>query len=63
MSRPKVCPVGGCVEPVKKGHLMCLAHWRKVPREVQRAVWSSFNDRDWERWKKVSDQAIIAAER
>ena len=38
------CPI--CGTAIKRGKLMCLAHWTMVPREIQRkvnATWREFN--------------------
>jgi len=61
--RPKICPVGGCTDQAKPGHLMCLGHWRKVSRKTQKEVWNTFNDRDWDAWKVASEKAIEEANR
>jgi len=34
-----VCPVAGCDAQVVHGRLLCLRHWRRVPRPIQRRVW------------------------
>ncbi|WP_029009372.1 hypothetical protein [Azospirillum halopraeferens] len=42
---PNRCAVPGCPCTVKRGLLMCLAHWRLVPRALQTAVnrtWRNF---------------------
>ncbi|NNG04750.1 MAG: hypothetical protein HKM95_11705 [Inquilinus sp.] len=39
------CAVSGCETAPKRGHLMCLAHWRRVPRAEQAEVndsWRAF---------------------
>jgi hypothetical protein len=46
--------------------LMCLAHWRRVPRDLQQKVWATYrpgqcDDRDVSRdWLKAADAAIAA---
>ena len=30
-----ICAVPHCGEPVVHGHLMCRAHWRRVPNDVR----------------------------
>lgn len=37
----KVCPVEGCVEPVRVDRLMCAPHWRTVDRKLRRALWGA----------------------
>jgi hypothetical protein len=40
------CPVG-CGRRVRDGHLMCAACWRRVPKELQQAVY-----RAWRKWRR-----------
>lgn len=39
------CPVRGCVTPVPDERLMCLQHWRKVPKDVQDQVYRTWSQR------------------
>lgn len=62
------CPVEGCKDAVKAGHLMCLKHWRLVPTRLQRAVnstWRSYKaKRDMEAldaYRAARDAAVRAA--
>jgi hypothetical protein len=36
------CPAGPCPKDVPNERLMCPAHWRMVPRSIQRAVNSAY---------------------
>lgn len=36
------CHAAGCSTTVEPKLLMCLRHWRKVPRDLQRAVWRAY---------------------
>ena len=36
------CHAKGCTRIVPPSKLMCLRHWRMVPRELQRAVWATY---------------------
>lgn len=36
------CHARGCNVPVPPKMLMCSAHWRKVPRDLQRSVWAHY---------------------
>ncbi len=38
------CPVSGCTRHAKPGQLMCLPHWRRVPKALNRAVFDTFAD-------------------
>lgn len=49
------CPVG-CGRVVRPGHLMCAACWRKVPKELQQAVY-----RTWRAWRKDFGNAELMA--
>ncbi len=44
MSGP--CAIPGCEVAAKPGQLMCLAHWRRVPRALNHAVFDTF--RAWD---------------
>ena len=37
-----LCHATACVTPVPPERLMCLPHWRTVPREIQRRVWATY---------------------
>jgi hypothetical protein len=62
--RPHTCHARECETPVKPEMLMCLRHWRMVPRKIQRAVWAAYrpgqcDDRDVSRdWLTAADAAI-----
>lgn len=36
------CHAKGCPKIVPPKLLMCLKHWRMVPRELQKAVWATY---------------------
>lgn len=36
------CHVTGCPVEVPPAKLMCLRHWRMVPRQLQSAVWTEY---------------------
>ena len=58
------CHARGCDTPVKPELLMCLPHWRMVPRGIQRVVWSTYrpgqcdDKRPSEAWHQAADAAI-----
>ena len=58
------CHARGCAVETKPEMLMCLKHWRMVPKNVQRAVWSHYrpgqcDDKDpSEHWHTAADAAI-----
>jgi len=33
------CHADGCSKPIAPAYLMCPAHWRMVPAEIQRRIW------------------------
>lgn len=37
-----ICKAKGCDRVVDDDKLMCVRHWRMVPRDVQQKVWSAF---------------------
>lgn len=62
------CPIQGCKNSVKPGHLMCLTHWRLVPRLIQQAVnttWRAYqrgrHREQLEEYRSARDAAIRAA--
>jgi hypothetical protein len=60
------CHAKGCKVEVSPELLMCLKHWRMVPRELQRQVWLHYrpgqcDDRRPSRdWLDAADAAIKA---
>lgn len=48
------CPIAGCDGPVLKDKLMCLKHWRQVPRQVQLDVY-----RCWATLLKCKKQSLV----
>jgi hypothetical protein len=38
------CHADGCTVPVKPELLMCSTHWRMVPGELQKLVWSNYRE-------------------
>src|SRR5262245_3058048 len=59
------CLAVGCKVHVSARVLMCRAHWRKVPREEQQAVYAAFNPsqlhthRPSGAWVRASRAAIL----
>jgi hypothetical protein len=60
------CHARGCATPTKPEMLMCLKHWRMVPRPLQRAVWATYragqcdDKRPSGEWHDAADAAIRA---
>lgn len=56
-----ICPIKSCGIPIPRARLMCLTHWRRVPREIQKWVW-----RAWRRnrmdWLRAREAAIAVVE-
>ena len=40
--REHTCHATGCTRVVPPSRLMCLPHWRAVPREIQARVWATY---------------------
>ena len=61
---PHTCHARGCKVVVPPERLMCLAHWRMVPRSIQQAVWRSYRTGQCEdrrpsaAWHQAADAAI-----
>jgi len=61
------CHAIGCETPVIPEYLMCLRHWRMVPRKIQLAVYRHYRPGqcyDWslisKEWHEAADAAIKA---
>lgn len=54
------CHAIGCATEVPPERLMCLRHWRLVPRQIQKAVWATYRPGQC-RDKKPSTEWIQAA--
>lgn len=60
------CHARGCTVATKPEMLMCLRHWRMVPRHIQRKVWATYrpgqcDDKNVSRpWLTAADEAIAA---
>jgi hypothetical protein len=52
----KPCAVPNCCEPTFDGKLMCLAHWRAVPKDLQFDVY-----RSWATFKKARQRNLQIA--
>lgn len=36
------CAIPGCVRPAKPNQLMCWPHWRRVPKQLNRAIFATY---------------------
>jgi hypothetical protein len=58
------CHAKGCKVEVRPELLMCLQHWRMVPKELQRQVWAHYREgqcddrRPSREWLDAADAAI-----
>ena len=41
------CPVSICDLTIKLTHVMCLTHWRMVPKPLQVEVWDTWHARQF----------------
>lgn len=60
------CPTAGCTAQVPEDRLMCPAHWRLVPRGLQRRVydtWARGTMPDPDAYLAVRQRAIDAVNR
>ena len=61
---PHTCHARGCNVSVSPHMLMCIVHWRRVTKRIQRAVWATYrpgqcDDRNpSEAWHQAADAAI-----
>lgn len=59
------CPIGGCTQLLPNAKLMCLDHWRMVPKALQDAVYAAYDHGyglGTERLYAAQDAAIQAVE-
>lgn len=61
-SRAHFCHVPECKEPCPPALLMCLPHWRRVPRALRRAVWRAYAPGQEEGRAEVSQAYLDAAD-
>jgi hypothetical protein len=60
------CHANGCATKTKPEMLMCFAHWKRVPRRLQQAVWRYYREGQCEdmspsaEWHLAADAAIGA---
>jgi hypothetical protein len=57
------CHAIGCRIHVQPERLFCTAHWRMVPRHLQRAVWDTYTPGQCKKMKLVSLEWMLAARR
>lgn len=55
-----LCHAIDCPTAISPRLLMCLPHWRKVPRDLQQAVWAAYEPGQ-ERRKDPSEAYLEAA--
>lgn len=51
------CPIKDCKREAHDEHLMCVSHWRRVPKLLQRAVWDTFS-----RYSRLARERTLANE-
>jgi hypothetical protein len=56
MSHP--CRIPDCVRPAKDGQLMCLPHWRRVPRALNRAIFDTYANGPRDAYRANVDEAV-----
>lgn len=54
------CAADGCKKEISIALLMCGRHWKLVPRQLQRAIWRTINDRDRTKYSGYVCDAIVA---
>lgn len=57
-----LCHAIECKTPVDPGKHMCYPHWRRVPKDLQRALWAAYVPGQEDR-KDPSAKYLVAAER
>jgi hypothetical protein len=56
------CAIPDCPTPAKDNQLMCLAHWRRVPKALNHAVFDTYRNWRQDPWayRQARDAAISA---
>jgi hypothetical protein len=56
------CPAEGCADQVAHDKLMCLTHWRMVPKPLRDAVWATWHrvHRDPHAYRDAREEAVRA---
>lgn len=56
------CPIDGCRKRVAHRKLMCLEHWRMVPRDLQHELYAAYDDRTADRARHIRaiHQCVLA---
>lgn len=54
------CPVQGCPIAVPPKYLMCREHWRRVPPDLQGAVWQAYHRNDLKALREAQRRATDA---
>jgi hypothetical protein len=60
MSPMSSCGYRPCGAPIARHLLMCAAHWRLVPKDVQNRVYKHYRAKDWANWGAALDDARVA---
>lgn len=55
------CHAIDCYTEVKPELLMCLKHWRMVPRKLQSAVWATYRRGQCDDHSMVTEEYLLAA--
>ncbi len=61
MSTVHLCHAKRCPVPVPRNALMCLRHWRMVPKNLQRDVWRVYLPGQEQGTAPVTDEYLKAA--
>jgi len=54
------CHAIGCKIKTKPEMFMCLSHWRKVPKELQRAIWRYYRPGQCDDWNPSKEYCETA---
>jgi hypothetical protein len=38
MAKPRLCPKPGCIQPLKRSHLVCGRHWHELPDLIKAKI-------------------------
>lgn len=54
------CAAPRCVKTVPADKLMCVGHWRRLPRDIQGKVWRTWRNvrRDRGAYEEARDEAV-----
>lgn len=58
-----ICHAIGCARPIPRSLLMCVRHWRMVPRDIQKLIWRHYRRGQESDGKPITPEYLDAVKR